>query len=45
MLLSYLDSGNEQKYSKMMKIGGGDLEEKVCYLMKKEGFHPFKSIF
>ena len=22
----------------------GDLEEKVCYLMKKEGFHPFKSI-
>ena len=34
-------SRNTAKWWKL----GGDLEEKVCYLMKKEGFHPFKSIF
>ena len=33
-------SRNTAKWWKL----GGDLEEKVCYLMKKEGFHPFKSI-
>ena len=44
MHLSYLDSGNEQKYSKIMKILGGPWVEGLLS-HEKEGFHPFKSIF